>query len=183
MSSTDVDVSNSALGKLGVDKITTLSDDSRQAKLCKEQYPKTKRKILRSHPWNFAMDRAVIAANPAAPAFGYLYKYALPADCLRVVDFNDGLCEWEVEGKYLLSNDSYCEIRYIKNVGAEYFDDMFAEMLGTALAFDMSNDLNPAKTESLRATMDRELAVTRSIDAQESSPKRFKTTTFVRSRR
>lgn len=58
MAATNEDIANSALSKLGADEIVSLSSDtSRRAKLANRQFAKTRSKLLRSHPWNFAMKR------------------------------------------------------------------------------------------------------------------------------
>ena len=183
MSATDVSVCNGALVKLGADMIVSLDDDSRQAKLCKEQYSKNKRELLRSHPWNFAIRRASLAASVAAPEFGYAYKFPLPANCLRVLEVNENLYEWEREGNDIVTDASVCEIKYIEDVGEEYFDDNFANSLSLKIASDLSGDLNPAMKTTLYAEYSESVRAARAFDAQESRGGKLRTTTFTSSRR
>lgn len=57
MATSDVEICNSALAKLGAESITSLSDTTRRAVLCNRQYDKIRKKMLRMHPWNFAIKR------------------------------------------------------------------------------------------------------------------------------
>lgn len=57
MAATNEDIANSALSKLGGELITSLSDTSRRAVLANRQFAKIRAKLLRSHPWNFAIKR------------------------------------------------------------------------------------------------------------------------------
>lgn len=60
MASTNEDIANSALSKLGASKISSLSDNTRSAILINEQFHKKRKELLRSHPWNFAIKRAFL---------------------------------------------------------------------------------------------------------------------------
>jgi len=71
MATTEVTISNSALIKLGAETITTFEDDNKRARLCKNQYPLMRDKLLRSHPWNFNTKRVELGLLAAAPEFGY----------------------------------------------------------------------------------------------------------------
>ncbi len=183
MSYTDVGICNSALIKLGVDTIVSLSDDSRAAKLCNEQYDKIKKKHLRSHPWNFAVTRVSLSATPNAPAFDFTKEFNLPNDCLRVLKVNDGTEQWTKEGNKLLAYDSPADVIYIKDADESLFDANFAESLALALAVDLSHDLSPTKTQLLLAEYEQTLREARSFDAQENFPTLIRTTTFTRARR
>lgn len=63
MASSDVAICNSALIKLGVAEITSLSQNVKRAQLCDEQYPKVRDELLRNHVWNFAIKRKVLALD------------------------------------------------------------------------------------------------------------------------
>lgn len=61
MATSAEEICNSALQKLGAEDITSLSDTTRRAVLCNRQYNKIRLKLLRSHPWNFAIKRAILS--------------------------------------------------------------------------------------------------------------------------
>lgn len=180
---TDIDICNSALSKLGVDHIVSLEDDSRQAKLCKEQYPKLKKSFLRAHPWNFAIERATLAASATAPVHGFDYQYRLPISCLRVLSVNENIYPWVKEGDYILSDSDECDIVYLADVAEGKFDAISAEVLSIWLAADLAADLNPNEKQTLLQQKEIEMRAARSFDAQESFVGRVQTRTFISSRR
>ena len=93
---TKVDICNSALDKLGVEPVESLSDENKQARLCNRQYDVIRKKLLRSHLWNFAITRTVLApakdsnGDPLKPVFGSGFLYDIPSDSLRITRLGDG---------------------------------------------------------------------------------------------
>lgn len=186
MALSEVAICNSALAKIGADRIVSLEDDTRPAKLCKEQYYKVRDMLFRAHPWNFAIKRASLAVSPTAPDFGYDYAYPLPSDFSRalVVNDNDQPNLWEKEGLSILTDDTECELLYIAKVAVGYFDDSFSELLAVKLAHDICTDLttSPTLKRDLYDEYKDLLRETRLFDAQEGSIKQVKTTTFLNAR-
>lgn len=60
MAQSSLEVANSALYKLGATKITSLSDASKEARICNDRVDLCKKAVLCLHPWNFAIKRAVL---------------------------------------------------------------------------------------------------------------------------
>ena len=89
MGTTKVNICNSALAKVGATRISSLDDDKKQARLCKELYTIITQQMIESHPWNFAISRVEVAAVVAAPAFGFSYQFQVPSDCLRILNLQD----------------------------------------------------------------------------------------------
>lgn len=185
MAVSEVAICNSALAKIGADRIGSLDDDSRAAKLCKEQYYKIRDMLLRAHPWNFAIKRASLAASVTAPAFGYTYAYPVPVDFVRALEVNENLYDWEKEGISILTDESECELKYIAEVPVGYFDTTFDELLAVKLAHDICSDLSSSPTikQMLADEYKALLREARLFDAQESTVKKTRTTTFTSSRR
>ena len=99
-----VELANIALSKLGANPITSILDEAEEARAVRRFYKSTLRAELRSHPWNCARKRALLAALAEPPPFGFRYQYLLPADCVRILPGpNDE--DWQVEGRRILSND------------------------------------------------------------------------------
>jgi len=175
MASSETEICNSALIKLGGRRIVSLDDDSKEAKLCKEQYSKKRDDLLRAHPWNFAMKQTALAELASTPidGFKFTHQHQLPLDCLRVwkTDFEDQTIEeWEVQGRKLLSLRSTLKIKYIARVtDVTQFDNNFTEVLATYLAFDISYALiqSSTLTQSLFGLYTTMLRDARSLDAQE----------------
>ena len=56
-----IDICNKALDKLGQNPIISLTDGNKAANLCTRNWPLVRDQVLREHPWNFAMKRAILA--------------------------------------------------------------------------------------------------------------------------
>ena len=95
----ETSICNSALTRIGAARITSLTDDSKQARACTASYALMRDEVLRSHPWNSAISRASVASLADAPAFGYDNQFQLPADCLRMLEVYDSRLPWVVEGR------------------------------------------------------------------------------------
>lgn len=178
---TQLDICNSALIKLGaevIDQTMLTNSSNKRAKLLATQYEKVKKRLLRSHPWKFAVKRATISENGNTPTFGYTYEFDLPADFLKLHsagDVDDAYVLTEdviVENGKLLAFDEDINILYIADVDEDVFDDSFAE----ALAYDLAMDICYALVQSaeyksqLRDEHKEALRVARSMNAQQGRP-------------
>lgn len=188
-----VAICNSALAKVGASRISSLDDDTKEARLCKELLPLCCRDLLRSHPWNFAIVRVAVAASVTTPVFGYSYKFDLPEDCLRVLNVDAEFSDedgahyaWKVERRSLLVNDSTISIKYLQDVSdsPELFDPCFVETLAFRLASDLAFPLS--QSTALASRMDQQyraaLTFARTYDAQEGSSDRFSADQWLDSR-
>lgn len=100
-----VEIANRALDLLGAQSIVALTEDSENARAINRCYNVILRSLLRKYIWNCAKKRAVLSPLTAVPAFGYLYQFQLPSDCLRPIFPND-VTDWSIEkGRVLLTND------------------------------------------------------------------------------
>lgn len=196
MATSKADICNSALAKVGARRISSLNDDSKEARLCKEIYPRATGELLRSHPWNFAIARVQLAALAAAPAFGFAYQFQLPSDCLRVLNVDAEFADdqvgqgahynWKIEGRLLLADDSDIKIKYVDDVtnSPHLFDLAFVEALAYRIASDLAYPL--AQSNPLANRMDQQyraaLAFARTYDAQEGSSDRFSADQWLDSR-
>lgn len=195
MATSKVSICNSALVKLGAKRISSLEDDTKEGRLCKEAYPRLARSLLRSHPWNFALDRVQVAKDATAPEFGFSSRFAIPEDCLRILNVdaeyhdedNGGtFFAWKREGDFILANSSTLEIRYIKNIidYPEDFDDNFSECLALLIASDLAYALANSRTlaSDMYDKYRNELSLARSYDGQEGSSDRIGATSWLDAR-
>jgi hypothetical protein len=172
MSLTDVDICNSALTKVGAERISSLTEENERARILAEQYPKLRDKLLRSHPWNFSIARVLLAPALGTPAFGFQYQFTVPSDCLRILEINSE-STWQKEGEYIVSDSPSIGIKYIKRItDTSKYDATFAEALASALAYDVSYSLVQSVTlkDTLAKEADMALRTARSFDAQEGTP-------------
>jgi hypothetical protein len=134
-----VDICNGALNQLGASTILSLTEDSKNARLCNQRYTQVRDAVFRSHPWNCLQKRIELAADTDAPAWGFSYAYTLPADCLRLLRILDYDSNYKVEGRKILSNTSSMKILYIGRItDPNEYDESLRETLSAALGADIA---------------------------------------------
>lgn len=180
---TSTSICNSALIKVGAETITSLDENNKRARLCKEQYEKIKKDLLASHPWNFAIARKDLAQIVDTPLYEFDFAFLIPNDVLRVLSTSlnvgnqIGERKWNVEinpttsQKILLCNDEQVNIRYLKDIDEAFFSPLFTEVLATKLAFDICYSLTQSATLAslMKQEYDAKLKEARSYDAAEGS--------------
>jgi len=134
-----VDICNGALNQLGATTILSLTEDSKNARLCNSRYTQVRDGLFRTHPWNCLQKRIELAADTTAPAWGFSYAYTLPADCLRLLRILDYDSNYKVEGRKILSNTSSMKILYIGRItDPNEYDELLRETLSASLAADIA---------------------------------------------
>ncbi len=181
-----VGMCNAALIKIGANEITSLTEDSEEARKCNARFQDVLDALLESHPWNFAMERATLAASSTAPNHEYDYKFLLPQRpyCLRVVQvYND--YPYKVEGRYIFTNYSDISIKYIKRVtDMNELSSMFRECFSIYLAAELAYPLagSTALRQELLGEFSQLIRQARSKDAQEETADNFKNGSWYTSR-
>ena len=134
-----VDICNGALNQLGATTILSLTEDSKNARLCNSRYTQVRDGLFRTHPWNCLQKRVELAADTTAPAWGFTSAYTLPADCLRLLKILDYDSNYKVEGRKILSNASSMKILYIGRItDPNEYDELLRETLSASLAADIA---------------------------------------------
>lgn len=172
MYTSELEIVNSALIKVGAERIISLTSDTKSAKVCNELYPRIRDKMLYDHPWNFAIARVELGLLSTTPLFDYGYEHQLPADCLRVLKVYGNDDDWRVEGRKLLSNNDSVWIQYIRQVtDVTEFTPGFGEALALRLAAEISYSMTQSITlqDQLSKAAREELRSARSFNAQERS--------------
>ena len=152
-----VNICNRALQELGAKRITSLTENSRNAIACNEAYDVIRQATLREHRWNFAKARIQLAADSAAPVFGRARAFTLPTDCLRVLepypedDLNDR--DWEVEDGAIYTDwDAPLNIRYITDVtNVQKMDPCYREYLSARLALALCELITQSNQKKIHA--------------------------------
>ena len=135
----DITVVNKALIKIAEAPIDSLDNaESKASRTMKLLLPQAKRYVFRQHPWNCLRTRDIVNLSADAPAFGFKYKYALPADCVRplaiqsdrgtYVPFYEasyggtipGNKQYVVEGDYILTDTAPNEDNNNNEVGLNF---------------------------------------------------------------
>jgi hypothetical protein len=182
---TEVSICNSALSKIGAERINSLSDNTAAGRLAREQYAKTRDSLLMEHPWKFCVGRKELGLAVYVPVYEYEKAFQLPPDLLRIIDTDltefpsIGETPWDTEIdpdtqlRYLVTNADSVKIKYIKMVGEAFFTPLFAEILAWRLAAEWAYALT--QNASLAALFDtkykEKIREARSFSAMEASPK------------
>lgn len=174
----ETSIVNRALRLIKVESIASLTASGETAEWASSVYENARDALLAEYPWNFAMKRAALSADPDEPTWGYDYRYTLPADCLRVLDIEgepDSTTEpWKVEGGYIITDAiAPLYVRYIErvtNVGR--FPPMFTEALVARLAAEGAYSFtgNVAREQAMTQLYEARLAIAKRYDAQEGTP-------------
>lgn len=177
------DICNSALQRVGAASITSLAENSREARQCNIAYDSNRRDELRRHNWNFAIKRAVLAPDSESPAFDYDYQFTLPSDCLRVLRPAETNLDWAIEGRKILTNDGdTLYLRYIADIeDPSMFDPSFYNVVAAALAIDLCEPLTQSNTKKAQLIQDYKdsVADAKRVDAFESGPEEAAEDTWI----
>lgn len=144
---TVVDICNRGLQKLGASRIVSLSESSVAARACNVAYEALRDAELCAHPWNFAIERAQLAADATEPDWGRANSFQVPTDFLRLApdypELNLNSKDWQLEGRKIITNDdSPLNVRYVKKVtDPNTMDPLFREALSCRIALELCEEL------------------------------------------
>jgi len=143
----DVEIANTAIGLCGSSAfILSLDQDSEAAERCKRFLPIATEKVLRKHDWNCATQLIRLAQNTLAPTFEYDHAYALPYNCVRVVncyendDYYSSYDRWRVVGRNVHTDMDAVYLKYIA-MPDDYRD--LDVLLSDAVAYELAMMLAP----------------------------------------
>lgn len=182
---TKIDICNSALIKIGQSRISSITEDTKAAIFCNQQYATLRDEVLYSHPWNFAVRRVELGLLATAPAFEFDNQFQLPSNCLRVLETDDTDMIYVIEGRNLLTNWDTVKIKYIERITDEsQFNPAFAEALALRMAWDLAYPLveSVSLQDRMAAAYEAFLAQARSFDAQEGTPEEMNSDTWLNAR-
>lgn len=150
---TSTEICNKALAHLGDARISDFHEISVAAEKCRTHYDQERDELLRMHRWNFAQQRATLSQLAEGPAFGWAYQYALPADCLRVLELNGveaSMCDssYKIEGRNLVTDAEEAKIVYVKRVtDTTLYDVLFVGALAYKLAAALCKEITNSTSE------------------------------------
>jgi hypothetical protein len=152
-------LANLALSRIGAGRVSDFETESTPvARALRDLYEPTLEKVLRSHPWNFAIRREDLAASATAPNHGWDYAYPLPSTCVRFLDIwgdedqYNPITEFAIEGRDILCNiEGGISVRYVsRDIPVAEFDpefvDAFTLLLASRLAGPVAENLALAGT-------------------------------------
>lgn len=182
----NVEIANRALDKLGAESIVSLTEDSENARVINRAYNSVLDSMLRSHTWNCAKVRVQLSPLATAPAFDYNYQFQLPADCLRPI-FPSNVTDWSIEkGNVLLTNDgNVLNLIYVSTLAdPNDMDSCFIEALASKLALEICEKVTQSATKRklARDDYDDAMATAKKANAYESLPSQQDYSSWVSAR-
>lgn len=151
---TQLEIVNYALNRIGGRRLASVtSGTSEEADVVNVVWTPLLSALQRERTWPFCVVRASLTKDATAPTWGYSYRYALPVDFLRLLQFgehydttgmisdfrNMDSAAYRIEGGYILSNDGGpVKTRYIGLVtDPSKWDASFNEVMAFRLAMEL----------------------------------------------
>lgn len=172
----DIQIANRALTKLGASRITSLTDDVKQARAINSCFADLRDDELRANRWSFSMKRTTLPALSTAPTFGYANQYQVPADFLKIDMVDDRfpspvmdnyidseVLDWVLEGEKILTDLSApLKLRYVAQItDTGMFDPNFREALACRIAAEIAEDLTQSLPKRQQAWAEYDRAIFR----------------------
>lgn len=151
---TKVEICNIALGRIGRKaSITSLTENSTEAKACSRIWEVTRQSLLREFTWGFSRKIALLAlSTDTVPGWDYLYAY--PSDCLQALRvFSEGMANYKGEQEkwdvITVGNNVYiaCDVgtAYMEytcdKTDTDDWTSQFIDCLAWKLAFELAMPL------------------------------------------
>lgn len=190
-----VDICNEAMDLLGAATITSLTENSKEARLCNRRFETVRDTVLRAHNWNIAITRKELAKDSASPAFGFTNQFTLPTEpyCLRVISLHtsnvdndispyDVQAMFKIEGRKVLTDEDTCRIIYIGRVtDTEQYDSLLSSTIAHKLASETAYAITGSTSVAQQtfSLYEARLKEARSMDAIEGKPDRIITEDFT----
>lgn len=178
MATSEVQICSNALLLLGAKPINSFDDESDRALLVSNLWPNALDAILRSHPWNCAIDRVQLAPTAATPAFDFAYQFTLPGDCLRVLSIGEKgeNPEYELNGRKVLYDEALLNLRYVvRNEDIPSWDALLVQAAEAYMAMTCAYPVTKSASmfEAMGSLWKLKLQQARTIDGLETPPEEF----------
>lgn len=168
------EICNRAVTKLGAARITSITENSKSARVMNALWDTVRQSTLRGAIWRFATTRTSLPAVSPAPAWGYNNAFQLPSDFLRLVQVNDTFAvpaltdyrdqddsAYVLEGSQILTiYNAPLKIRYIRDVtDTGQFDALYVEALASKLAYEACEEITQSASKKQAAAEDYKQAL------------------------
>jgi len=168
--SSNIDIANAALIKLGAQTINSFTDDTTESIAVNALWDISLNATLREYPWKFATKRSdSIARTASAPHFKYKYEYTLPSDCVRLIKVYED-SDYKLEGRNIITSKEECYIKYIyQNTDTALWDASFIELMVIKLAYELAYTIprSGSMVDRMHALYQKQLIEARDADSSE----------------
>lgn len=116
MATSKIEIINKGLTLVGAAPITSLDENSNNAKVANRVYPLALRSALSACKWNFATKRALLSLTTDTLDWYYTgeaYVYQKPSDMIRIFGTNSQDATWREEGDYIISDTQNLGLLYV----------------------------------------------------------------------
>jgi hypothetical protein len=140
----DTQICNLALLRLGAASITSLTDNTPEAKLCNILFDDMVDEVIMEGSWSSTIKRVALVKTTNTPAYGFTDEFQLPTSpfCLKVLEINEattGTYDFRIEGDKLLANVSTVSIKYVARLtNTGEFDPMLKRAIVSRLAAELA---------------------------------------------
>lgn len=186
----EVELCNRALQKLGAARITSLEENSVNARAVKLAYETLLSVELQDHPWNFAIQRYSVAEDLVPPAWGRAKSFTMPAGYLKILppypEQNYNYRDWiEESGKIITNDGTPLQVRCVMAItDASKMSALFRDMLAARIAWDCAEQLTQSnsKNAQLEAAYEKAKNRAKRHNASQNVPMESVTDTWITGR-
>jgi len=157
-------IANPALIGIAARILTGTDDDSNQADLCKAMYETVRDTELRERIWNCTRKQIAIDVAVTEPVYKWSYKYAIPEDCLYIIELEDDK-DFTIKSGFIYTNeknaDDQINIEYVQKADVEDTDELDLELdrfdaglkrvMAARLGAELSKTLTDKPEDQVRA--------------------------------
>jgi len=145
-----VSICNQALSLVGANVITSLDDDTQEAKLCKLNYDNLRDTVLEAHDWTFAIKWYDLPALANPPLSEFANAYEIPSDVLRIMFVGqnyENQANWQVEGGNIVTDDTTCRCQTIISIDdPSRYSPLFVQAFVARIAMELAIPITNSRT-------------------------------------
>lgn len=172
---TKVSICSNALLLLGGKTINALNEGTDRARLASNLYDSLRDEMLRSHPWNCAVKRVILAPDVEVPAFDYGAQFTLPADWLKTISVGTETSapDYKHEAGKIVANGTSLALRYIfRNDNEATWDSMLVRAMELKMAAEMAYPVtgSASMADMMHNKLLQHMKGARALDGQDDPP-------------
>ncbi|GJM01964.1 MAG: hypothetical protein DHS20C08_04650 [Rhodomicrobium sp.] len=180
---------NRFLTRIGANEISSLDQESKEARVCKANFEYLRDDVNSAHAWGFALKLGTLAQSASSPEWGATYQYAIPTDLLGFITSKgeiQGLEEpYRIVGDYIVTNAATVQIEYVSRVeNLNKWTPQAREALISRMQAELASGLT-GSSGGVKAYWDmyiEKLSIAGAYNGAESTPREFIVDTWLSSR-
>ncbi len=179
MSLNPIRLCSQALVKIGANAITSLEEETAEARVAKQLYALTRDGLLACYPWRFALMQKRLNQLLEKPVADYMFAYQLPNNVLRIISAGSGErgqgIDYRVMANQLHTNANEVTLTYLSRPYESMFPKFFEQALVSALAVEFCLPLteSSSRLDVLKKQAEVDFKQAKLIDSQQAVPSAF----------